>query len=376
MARVGKRDYYEILGVPRNATEAEIKKAYRRLALKYHPDKNAGNKEAEERFKEINEAYAVLTDPQKREAYDRFGHAGVEEGGMGGFGGFGGFGAGFDMGEVFEDIFTEFFGGTSARRRRRPQRGADLQYHMEIRFEEAVFGMETQIRVPRTVTCSACRGSGARPGTRPASCPTCGGTGEIRYQQGFFSIRRTCSHCGGEGRIIQSPCPECRGTGQVQRERTLSVKIPPGVETGSRLRLVGEGEPGVHGGPPGDLYIVITVKPHERFTREGDDLRCVHTISFPQAALGADITIPTLNGSAQLHIPPGTQSGQVFRIRGKGVPHIRGRGTGDLLVEIRVQTPTHLTPRQRELLEALALEMGEAVPEEKGFLSKVKNFFE
>lgn len=373
---MAKQDYYHILGVDRKASEEDIKKAYRRLALKYHPDRNPGNKQAEGQFKEINEAYEVLSDGQKRRQYDTFGHAGVGVGA----GGFEGFGGGFDFGrggfgDVFGDIFEDFFGTTTGRTRVRPERGADLRFNLEISLEEAVFGKETKIRIPKWETCSDCHGSGAKSSTGIRTCPTCNGSGSTRFQQGFFTISRTCSQCRGEGRIITDPCPRCHGEKRIHRDKTLSVKIPAGVESGSRLRLSGEGEPGHNGGPPGDLYVVVTVKEHPIFSREDDDLLCEVPISFVQAALGSKIEVPTLKGKATVKIPAGTQDGKVFRLKGLGVPNLKGYGTGDQLVKIRVQIPTKLTQKQRELLEEYARLSGESVSDE-GILEKVKNMFD
>lgn len=372
-----KRDYYKVLGIGRTASEEEVKKAFRKLALKYHPDKNHGNKEAEERFKEINEAYAVLSDAEKRRAYDMFGHAGVGTGAEG-FGRGGGgfdfdFGGGFS--DVFSDIFEDFFGG-STRARRRPERGADLRYDLEIAFEDAVFGKEIKVRIPRWERCTDCRGTGAKDGTSLKTCDACKGAGQLRYQQGFFSINRTCGHCRGEGRIISESCPECRGAKRIQREKTLAIKIPAGVQNGSRLRLPGEGEPGESGASPGDLYVVITVKEHPIFTRQGNDMMCEISISYTQAALGASIEVPTLQGKTDLKIPAGTQHGKVFKLKGLGVPDLRGYGTGDLLVQVHVAVPTKLTARQRELLEEFA-KLGEEAVQDKdeSFLNKVKNLF-
>jgi molecular chaperone DnaJ len=342
-----RRDYYEVLGVPRNASEQEVKSAYRRLALKHHPDRNPGDRQAEERFKEAAEAYAVLGDPEKRQRYDTFGHAGLGAGA-----------GGFDptIFADFGDILGDFFGfGDFFGRRRGPRRGADLRYNLELTFEEAALGTEAQIRIPRSESCTACGGSGAAPGTRPASCPTCSGSGQVTFQQGFFSVARTCSHCRGAGRIITEECRSCRGEGRVPVERTLSVKIPAGVDDGSQLRIAGEGEAGGPGAPAGDLFVVLRVAPHELFRRDGTNLLCELPVSVPQAALGASVEVPTLEGGrAKLTIPEGTQSGTVLRIRGQGVPALGGRGRGDLHVLVRVVVPRHLSAEQRRLLEQLA----------------------
>ena len=338
-----KRDYYEVLGVGRDVTGDDLKKAYRKLAVKHHPDKNAGNKEAEEKFKELSEAYEVLSDPEKRRRYETFGH----NAGPGGFEGFGGAGGGF--GDIFEDIFEDFFGG-GTRRRSRAEKGSDLRYNLEISFEEAAFGLDTTINIPRMEVCSACNGSGAKSSTKVSACSTCKGTGQMRFQQGFFTLSRTCSHCNGEGRIITDPCDKCRGRKRVQKERTLSLKIPPGVETGSRLRLSGEGEGGVNGGPSGDLYVVLAVRDHQYFIREGNDIICKTSVSFVQAILGAKIEVPTLTGTTTLDIKPGTQPGSTLRMKGKGIADIRGYGIGDQIVRIDVDIPKKLSDRQRELL--------------------------
>lgn len=365
---MAKRDYYEILGVARNATDEEIKKAYRKRAHQYHPDKNAGDKVSEEKFKEISEAYEVLKDPQKRRAYDTYGRAGPG-------------GAGFDFaqggfGDIFGDIFDDFFGG-GARSGRRPSRGADLRYNLDISFEEAIFGKETKIKIPRWEFCGTCNGTGAKSPSDVKLCPTCKGNGQVRFQQGFFTISRTCTHCQGQGRIVAAPCPKCRGEKKVERERTLHIKIPPGVETGSRLRLSGEGEPGPQGGASGDLYVFISVKEHPLFIREGDDILMERGISFAHAALGTTIEVPTLKEPASITLPPGTQSGAVYRLKGYGVPNVRGYGVGDQIVRIRVDIPTQLTERQRELLEEYVKISGEDVDEApKGFMGKVKNLFE
>ncbi len=367
-----KRDYYEILGIHKNASETEIKKAYRRLAMKWHPDKNPENHdEASEKFKEATEAYEVLSDPQKRAAYDQYGFAGVE--GMGGFGGFGG-AASRDFGDIFGDIFGDFFGAAAGHGRAHVSRGADLRYNMTISFEDAAFGKETEIRIPKTEMCPACNGSGAKPGTHPKTCSACRGTGQQRMSQGFFTIARTCPACRGEGRVITDPCPECKGQGSVEREKTMKVKIPPGVETGSRLRLSGEGEPGLHGGPHGDLFIVIKVKEHPLFARDGDDIWCEIPISITTAALGGEIEAPTLKEKTKLKIPHGTQTGKVFRLKGKGIPNVRGYGVGDENVRVVVETPSNLTARQVELLrefEAISRKDNNN-PIGKGFWEKVK----
>lgn len=341
-----KRDYYEILGVSRQADEEEIKKAYRKMALKYHPDRNPGDKEAEERFKEAAEAYEVLHDPEKRELYDRYGHEGLQSSGFRGFGGF------EDIFSSFGDIFEDFFG--FGRRSRgsasRPREGADLRYDLSISFMDAARGKEMELKIPRMETCSACRGSGIEPGTQPEYCPTCGGRGQVVQTQGFFRISTTCPRCHGEGRIITHPCAACRGRGRTERTKTLSIKIPAGIADGSRLRFRGQGEDGTNGGPPGDLYVVVHVEEHEFFRREGDHLFCTIPISMVQAALGAEIEVPTLEQPKKLTIPKGTQNGQVLRLKGEGFPHIRGSGKGDLIIEIQVKIPTHLTKRQEELL--------------------------
>lgn len=373
---MAKRDYYDVLGVHKNASDAEIKKAYRKLALQHHPDKNPGNKEAEEKFKEIAEAYEVLSDPEKRARYDQFGHTGEGFGGFrpgeefGGFGGFGG-----DVGDIFGDIFGEVFGGRGFRQRR-AERGADLRYNLEISFDEAAFGTETHIKIPRTQECEHCGGSGAKPGTSPTVCPTCNGTGQVRFQQGFFSVSRTCSQCRGEGRIIKDRCTECGGGGRTKVYKTLSVKIPAGVETGSRLRLQGEGEAGFRGGPPGDLYVVITVREHPIFTRDGEDVLCEVPVSFPQAALGSEIEVPTIEGKVKMKVPAGIQSGAHFRLKGKGIARLGGYGRGDEIVTVIVEIPTKLTQRQKELLEEFAKISGQdANPLSKGFFEKVRNLF-
>lgn len=359
---MSKRDYYEVLGVGRNATDEEIKKAYRRLARQYHPDVNKAP-DAEAKFKEIKEAYEVLSDKEKRAAYDRFGHA-ATDGSMGGFGAGGGFDGGFgDMGG-FGDLFDIFFGGGGRRNANAPKRGADLQYNLTIEFKDAVFGMETDITVPRTENCDACGGTGAKPGTRPEACSACHGTGQQEFVQttpfGRIVNRRTCPACRGEGRINREACSDCRGTGKVKRQRKIHIKIPAGVDDGAQLRVAGEGEAGLRGGPPGDLYVVLHVKPHDFFEREGDDLYCEVPITFAQAALGDEIEVPTLTEKVKLKIPPGTQTHTYFRLKGRGVPRLRGYGQGDQHVKVVVVTPTNLTEEQKRLLREFAALGGEA----------------
>ncbi|MCS6787437.1 MAG: molecular chaperone DnaJ [Thiobacillaceae bacterium] len=367
-----KRDYYEVLGVARGASEDEIKKAFRKLAMKYHPDRNPGDKSAEEKFKEVKEAFDVLSDPNKRAAYDHYGHAGVDPSMAGA-----GAGAGFrDFADAFSDIFGDIF-GTGRGSRSQVYRGADLRYNLEISLEEAARGTETKIRVPVMATCDACGGSGAEAGTQPVTCPTCGGYGQVRMQQGFFSIQQTCPRCHGSGRIITKPCSHCHGEGRVKKHKTLSVRIPAGVDEGDRIRLSGEGEAGINGGPPGDLYVQIHIKPHPVFTREGDHLHCEMPISIVTAALGGEVTIPTLDGQAVIKIPPETQTGKVFRLRGKGIKGVRSREPGDLLCHVVVETPVNLTERQKALLrefEACCKE-DKHHPRAKSFMDKVKEFF-
>ena len=372
MANGEKRDYYEVLGVHRNASETEIKKAYRKLAIQHHPDKNQGDKQSEEMFKEVSEAYEVLSDPQKRVQYDQFGHAGLSGGaGASGFG----FGGGTPFGDIFEDIFGDLFGGRQ-QQRRGGKRGDDLLYNLEISFEEAAFGVESKIEVPYNKRCGTCNGSGAKPGTEPKVCPTCRGAGQVRFQQGYFSVSRTCNHCNGEGKIIDSPCSTCRGTGMARDTKTMSVKVPAGVETGNRLKLSGEGGEGTKGGPNGDLYVSIKVRPHSVFSRENNDVICEIPISFVQAALGTEIAVPTLDGKLNLKIPEGTQSGKVFRLKDKGIPVLQGYGRGDQMVVIKVETPVNLNKRQRELLEEFAAIGGEEIhPMKKNFFDKVVNLF-
>ncbi|MFZ5510723.1 MAG: molecular chaperone DnaJ [Pseudomonadota bacterium] len=369
-----KRDYYEVLGVNRDASEEDIKKAYRRMAMKYHPDRNPDNPKAEESFKEAKEAYEILSDGQKRAAYDQYGHAGVDQqAGMGaGMGGFGGFA------DAFSDIFGDIFGGGRGGRGG-VYRGADLRYNLEISLEEAARGTETRIRIPTMEECDTCRGTGAKPGTHPVTCNTCGGAGQVRLQQGFFSIQQTCPKCHGTGKVIPEPCPACHGAGRVKRHKTLSVKIPVGIDEGDRIRLAGEGEAGVAGGPPGDLYVQIHLRPHHVFQRDHDDLHCEMPISFTVAALGGEIEIPTLDGAAKIRIPPETQTGKVFRLRGKGIKGVRSHTPGDLLCHVVVETPVNLTERQKELLREFEAinesEGGRHNPRSKSWMDMVREFF-
>jgi molecular chaperone DnaJ len=369
-----KRDYYEVLGVARNASEDELKRAFRKLARQYHPDVNK-SPDAEVRFKEIGEAYEVLSDPQKRRIYDQFGHAGLDSQGYGGFQGFEGFGS---FADIFEQFDTFFGGAGRGRTRRSPQRGADLRYDLTITFEEAVFGTEKTLEIPRFETCGVCKGSGAEPNTEPTICPQCKGSGEMRRVQqsvfGQFVNVTTCGRCHGEGRIISAPCHACHGQGRVHKSRKLTVKIPAGVDSGQQIRLSGEGEAGPKGGPPGNLYVVLEVKPHRYFKREGSDIFFELPISFAQAALGDQVEVPTIDGSEVLTIPAGTQTGKTFRLREKGIPHLRGMGRGDQYVTVRVRTPTQLSPRERYLFEELAkLEEHQIKPSERGFFDKVKD---
>ena len=367
-----KRDYYEVLGVHRAATEEELKKAYRKLAIKYHPDKNQGDAEAEERFKELSEAYQVLSQTELRLRYDRFGHAGLGAGA----GASAGFGQGFP---AFEDLFDMFgfgdvFGGRAGGRRAGPRRGSDLRYDVDITLEEAARGLKTKIRVPRLETCETCNGSGAAEGSSPTCCSTCQGNGQVRYQQGFFSVARTCSQCRGTGKVIRDVCRKCRGEGRLQREKMLEIKMPAGVDNGSRLRIAGEGEAGEMGGPRGDLYVMVHVKEHDIFERRDANLYCAIPISFTQAALGAEITVPTLDGEERLRVGEGTQSGSVFRIKGKGMPVLGGRGRGDQYVAVNIITPTNLSREQRRLLEELS-KVEESADDDRGIMDKVKDIF-
>jgi molecular chaperone DnaJ len=363
------KDFYELLGVHRNATEPELKKAYRKLAHQYHPDKNPGDKASEEKFKEISHAYEVLSDAEKRAYYDQYGVAPGAQGA-----GPNGFGAGAGMGDIFGDIFGEFFGG--GRGRTRAMAGEDLRYNLTISFTDAAFGASTKILVPRWERCETCDGSGAKSKDGIITCTTCRGAGQIRIQQGFFTMTRTCSRCGGEGKTIKDPCPVCKGRKRVERERTLSVKIPAGVETGNTIRLSGEGELGEHGGPPGDLYIYLSVEEHKLFKRVGQDIILDVPISFSQAALGTELEVPTISGSEKLKVPAGTQPGHVFRFRGKGFPHLRGSGAGDQLCRVMVEVPTKLSSKQKELLKEFdCLSKEECTPITKGFFETVRDIF-
>ena len=369
-----KTDFYEILSVERTASDAEIKSAYRKLAMQYHPDRNPNNPEAEEKFKQCSEAYQVLSDPDKRAAYDRYGHAGVS--GAGGFPGGNPFQGG-DLNDIFGDLFGEMFNmGGAGRRATRQQRGRDLKFDMKIEFEEAVFGVGREITIRRAEACEDCRGTGSAKGKQPETCRQCGGRGQIRSQQGFFAVARTCPVCSGTGSVIRTPCPTCKGDSRINREHKILVKVPAGVETDTRIRYSGEGEAGRFGGPNGDLYVVLEVKPHKFFERDGDDLHCVMPISFPQAALGAELELETLDGMETIKVPEGAQSGREIRLRGKGVPHLNAHGKGDLIVELRVQTPSRLTKQQREILKQFAETIDvENTPTSRGLFSKVKEIF-
>ncbi|MDL1866435.1 molecular chaperone DnaJ [Betaproteobacteria bacterium PRO4] len=369
---MSQRDYYEVLGVGRDADESELKKVYRKLAMKYHPDRNAGDAKAEEKFKEIKEAYEVLSDPNKRAAYDQYGHAGLN-GGMGGAGAQG-------FSDAFSDIFGDLFGMRGGGGgRSNGHRGADLRYNLEITLEQAARGTETQIRIPKQETCDTCHGSGAKPGTSPKTCPTCNGHGQIRMQQGFFSIQQTCSHCHGSGKVVSDPCKDCHGAGRVKRQKTLSVRIPAGVDEGDSIRLTGEGEAGINGGQAGDLYVVIHLASHQVFQREGNHLHCEIPISFTVAALGGEIEVPTLDGHARIKVPAGTQTGKIFRLRSKGITGVRNQTTGDLLCHVSVETPVDLTARQKELLEefdAISQQDGSRHhPRAKSWMEKAREFF-
>ena len=372
---MSKRDYYEVLGVSRTCGEAELKSAFRKLAMQHHPDRNPGNAECEHRFKEINEAYDVLKDGDKRAAYDRFGHAAFEHGGMGG-----GHGFGADFAHSFADIFDDLFGMGGGRRGRTQgrERGSDLRYNREISLEEAYAGKTAQIRIPTSVICESCSGTGAKAGSKPKSCATCGGAGKVRHAQGFFTLERTCPACHGQGQVIENPCPSCAGAGRITRERTLSVNIPAGVEDGTRIRLAGEGEAGLRGGPAGDLYIFLSLAPHEFFQRDGADLHCRVPISMVTAALGGEFEVPSIDGSqVRVKVPGGTQVGRRFRLSGKGMPVLRSKQSGDMYVQVAVETPQNLTKRQRELLvEFEKLSSEHTQPESASFFSRVKDFLD
>ena len=371
---MSKRDYYEVLGVTRTCTEVELKAAFRKLAMQHHPDRNPGNEDCVHKFKELNEAYDVLKDGDKRAAYDRFGHAAFEHGGPGGPG----FGAEFatSFADIFEDLFG--MGGRRGGRGQGRERGSDLRYNMEITLEEAFVGKTAQIRIPTSVTCEACSGTGAKAGTKPKACATCGGAGKIRHAQGFFTLERTCPTCQGRGQVIDDPCSACAGAGRVTRERMLSVNIPRGVEDGTRIRLAGEGEAGLRGGPAGDLYIFLSLAPHAMFQRDGADLHCRVPISMVAAAMGGEFEVPAIDGGkARVKVPPGTQTGRRFRLAAKGMPVLRAKQTGDMYVQVAVETPQNLTKRQRELLaEFEKLSSQETQPESEGFFSRVKEFFD
>lgn len=377
---MSKRDYYEVLGVSKSDDEKAIKKAYRRLAMKYHPDRNPDDEEAAEKFKEATEAYEVLTDSSKRAAYDQYGHAGVDgQAGFGG-GGFGGADGGF--GDIFGDVFGDIFGGGGGRQRNpnAPQRGSDLRYRLDLDLEEAVHGTTVSIKVPTMVECDTCDGTGSADRSAPVTCSTCGGHGQVRMQQGFFSVQQTCPACHGRGTMVKNPCRTCHGEGRKQDQKTLSVKIPPGVDTGDRIRLSGEGEAGVNGGPAGDLYVQVSVRQHSIFERDGKDLYCEVPVSFVDAALGGELEVPTLDGRVKLKIPAETQSGKMFRLRSKGVKPVRGGSQGDLLCRVQVETPVNLTSRQKELLQEFQESMAETShkhsPKKSGWFDSVKNFFE
>lgn len=370
---MSKRDYYEVLGVARDAAERDIKKAYKRLAMKYHPDRTSGDKELEEKFKEIQEAYEILSDSGKRSAYDQFGHAGVDPNR--------GAGAGAaDFGDIFGDVFGDIFGGGRGGGRRRARQGSDLRYNLELSLEEAVRGKSVEIKVPTLVACEPCDGSGAKKGTSPTTCPTCHGNGQVQMRQGFFAVQQTCPTCSGTGKIISDPCTSCHGHGRTEKTKTLSVKIPAGVDTGDRIRLSGEGEAGEAGAPPGDLYVQVHVREHDIFKRDENNLYCEVPLGFTQAALGGELEVPTLDGQVKLKIPPETQTGKMFRLRGKGVKSVRTGAIGDLMCKVVIETPVNLTAKQKELLQELDASMGSDSaryrPKEKGFFDSVKQFFD
>ncbi|MEX1031908.1 MAG: molecular chaperone DnaJ [Cellvibrionaceae bacterium] len=366
---MAKRDYYDVLGVSKQASEQELKKAYRRIAMKCHPDRNPDDKTAEDKFKEASEAYEVLADPDKRAAYDQFGHAGVEGAGGMGAGGFGSFS------DIFGDVFGDIFGG--GRGRGGPSRGSDLRYTLELSLEDAVRGTTAQIRVPTLVSCEPCHGSGTKSGSRPSPCSTCGGLGQVRMQQGFFSVQQTCPNCRGKGTVITDPCHKCHGQGRVEETKTLSVKVPPGMDSGDRIRLASEGEAGMEGGPAGDLYVQVAVKPHEIFEREGKNLYCEVPIGFVEAALGGELEVPTLDGRVKLKVPPETQTGKLFRLRGKGVTPVRGGAPGDLMCRVVVETPVNLSNKQKELLREFEGTMtgDKNSPRQNSWFEGMKSFF-
>jgi molecular chaperone DnaJ len=371
-----KMDYYEVLQVERTATDSELKVAYRKLAMQFHPDRNPNNPEAEERFKQCSEAYQVLSDADKRAAYDRYGHAGVSGAGPAGFNGGNPFQGQGDLGDIFGDLFGEMFNMGGNRRASRAQRGRDLKYDMRLEFEEAVFGVEREISIRRAEVCEDCSGTGSEGSKQPETCQQCGGRGQVRSQQGFFSVARTCPVCSGTGSVVRNPCKTCRGDARIQREHKILVKVPAGVEQDTRIRYSGEGDAGRFGGPGGDLYVVLEVKAHKFFERDGDDLHCVIPVSFPQASLGTELEIATLEGKETLKVPEGTQSGKEFKLKGKGVPHLNSHGKGDLIVEVRVQTPNKLSKQQKDLMKQLAETMTvENIPSSRGLFGKVKDIF-
>ncbi|HEJ9487190.1 molecular chaperone DnaJ [Proteus sp. GOKU] len=375
---MAKRDFYEVLGLSKTADEKEIKRAYKRLAMKYHPDRNQGDKESESKFKEIKEAYEILSDAQKRAAYDQYGHAAFEQGGFGGQGG-GGFGGGADFGDIFGDVFGDIFGG--GRRQQRAARGSDLQYNMDLTLEEAVRGVAKEIRIPTLETCDKCHGSGAKEGTSAETCSTCHGAGQVHLRQGFFTVQQACPTCHGRGKVIKEPCSKCHGDGRVERSKTLSVKIPAGVDTGDRIRLSGEGEAGENGAPAGDLYVQVHVRQHHIFERDGNNLYCEVPINFAIAALGGEIEVPTLDGRVKLKIPAETQTGKMFRMKGKGVKSVRSSSIGDLMCRVVVETPVKLNEKQKELMQQLGESFGgksgeKNTPRSKSFLDGVKKFFD
>ncbi|KZN58392.1 molecular chaperone DnaJ [Pseudoalteromonas luteoviolacea] len=374
---MSKRDYYEVLGVSKDASERDIKKAYKRLAMKYHPDRTAGDEALEAKFKEVKEAYEVLTDSKKRQMYDQYGHAAFEQNGGGGHGGFGG---GADFGDIFGDVFGDIFGGGGGRRQSRQQRGADLRYSLDLSLEEAVKGKDVEIKVPTWVSCEPCDGSGAKAGSKPKTCTTCHGAGQVQMRQGFFAVQQTCPTCQGTGQVISDPCNKCHGQGRVEKTKTLSVKIPAGVDTGDRIRLSGEGEAGMHGAPAGDLYVQVSVREHPIFVRDGNNLYCEVPISYTTAALGGEIEVPTLDGRANLKIPTESQTGKMFRMRGKGVKSVRSGSVGDLICKVVIETPVNLNDRQKELLreleESMSGDTSKNRPKAQGFFDGVKKFFD